>query len=434
VHEKQAVNSLKAFAKSVIDGRQLPKGITINGVKLVYGPKGLSDCLIDLFRKASQEMYIVSPFVGMEIVDQILDVINKKHIRVELITTMKKQDIQIMLQDLLAIERLLESGVNIRRLNKLHAKVIVVDKSIGIVGTFNMTFEGVYENYEISVVIEEPSLVKKLTKWYFSILQLSKCVRQENVDSLKAQLGEQMMEVIRMRKTEEMKQEKFKETVIEKTPILPTPLELAVEELLYDQKSKTRVWTDFKTAQGRIIPKGTNMKIRIIVQNRSKETTLYNIRLHTSSNIKLSSEQKTIEKLGPADRKTIEGIVKFPDRENERVIYEVRASYYDPSLKKYRRTYPNRGLKVTQTMITWKRCVLQALSKTVDKLEKELQRLPLLDEFKRRVNEKFPPGIVDAIKKAFPYLKSVDPSSDRFWNELFMIVESYRRRKRYNET
>jgi len=434
VHEKQAVNSLKAFAKSIIEGRQLPEGITINRMKLVYGPKGLSDRLIDLFRKVSQEMYIVSPFVGMEIVDQILDVINKEHIRVELITTMKKQDILIMLQDLSAIERLLESGVNIRRLNKLHAKLLVVDKSIGVVGTFNMTFEGVYENYEISVVIEEPSLVKKLIKWYFSILQLSKSVRQEDVDSLKAQLGEQMMEIVRMRKTEQMKQEKFKETVIKKMSISPAPLELTVEELLYDQKSKTRVWTDFKSAQGKIIPKGTNMKIRIIIQNRSKETTLYNIRLHTSPNIKLSSEQKTIEKLGPADRKTIEGIVKFPDRENERVIYEVRASYYDPSLKKCRRTYPNRGLKVTQTMITWKCCVLLALSKTVDELEKELQRLPVLNEFKRKVNEKFPPGIIDAIKKAFPYLKSVDPSSDRFWNELFMIVESYRRRKRYNET
>lgn len=174
MREKRVIDSLKAFARSIIEGRKLPEGVTIKKVKILYGPKDLSACLIDLFRKASQNVYIVSPFIGIEIIDQILEVINREHVRVEVITTMRKQDIKTTLQDLLAIEQLLKSDVDIRRLDTLHAKLLIVDKSIGVIGTFNMTFEGIYENYEVCIVAKESSLVEALTKWYFSILQLSK--------------------------------------------------------------------------------------------------------------------------------------------------------------------------------------------------------------------------------------------------------------------
>lgn len=62
-----------------------------------------------------------------------------------------------------------EHGIPTRRTpsgDTVHGKVLIVDKSIVIIGSHNLTTRGLWDNYEASIMINSPDACRPYVKWF----------------------------------------------------------------------------------------------------------------------------------------------------------------------------------------------------------------------------------------------------------------------------
>jgi cardiolipin synthase len=55
----------------------------------------------------------------------------------------------------------------------MHGKAILVDESLGIVGSMNMDMRSFFLNYEIALLIYNKNMVKELDSWITDLLRQS---------------------------------------------------------------------------------------------------------------------------------------------------------------------------------------------------------------------------------------------------------------------
>jgi len=412
IRKREIISSLKSFIERIIRGHEPPEPIKVDGITVVYGPKDIKQLLENMMRSLLERLYVVSPYLGIEVIDWLLDLLHNKDIQLKFLTALRKGDISRGLTDPMALNRLLKCGAELRRHDTLHAKCIILDNKVGIIGTFNMTFDGIHENYEVLIVLEEESLVKELLDWYETLYSSTSLISQKDVNSI--------IPIIT---------KPYKKTDIEiiRSPRKPPPLILKMEELIKERNEWE--WMNVEVCREREFGAGWKLRVRIRLQNRS-DYPVSSIRLHTSENMEL--DQVSIDKLEPEEFKIIEGTIQFPREERELVVYQVKASYYDNCLKRFRRTRPAWGSKKIVKIISPKSPILKILSQVIDELEKKLGRPPLIKEFKREMKLKWQkrlPLFINDIRKAFPELRSLSPDDTSFWNRLLTIVQLYRQKK-----
>jgi hypothetical protein len=117
--------------------------------------------LFNYLTHARKIVRITSPWISREVANAICDIARKQKISFRIITS---SDITVETHKK-AIQLFRDSGlkevkVKILKDKLVHAKMIIVDEELFIIGSANLTLSGLYENIEGYVVLSEPSLVK----------------------------------------------------------------------------------------------------------------------------------------------------------------------------------------------------------------------------------------------------------------------------------
>lgn len=137
--------------------------------------------------KAQQEILICSPWITY-IVDELSNFKkkeSKKKINIKIITRLIKEDIEKGVTDLDKFRILKDVfGAEIRYNNNLHAKMIIIDNSIAIISSANLTKKGLSVNYEAGVCLKDKNMIKKITLFFDDIWKESKPLTEQAIKNV----------------------------------------------------------------------------------------------------------------------------------------------------------------------------------------------------------------------------------------------------------
>jgi len=134
--------------------------------------------------KAKEEVLICSPWIT-HIDDEFSDFKkrkDKKKINIKIITRLVKEDIEKGMTDLNKLRVLENLGAEIRYNNELHAKMVVVDNSIAIISSANLTKRGLSTNYEAGICLKNRDNINKVTQFFNDIWDESKPLTKKAIE------------------------------------------------------------------------------------------------------------------------------------------------------------------------------------------------------------------------------------------------------------
>lgn len=117
--------------------------------------ENIKDDVFDLFDSTQKQINIISPFIGMQSVKELLRIKNDKNININLITRFKRQDFFSNASSLDALQLLIENNVPVYAVKHLHTKLYLIDESSMILGSSNFTNGGFITNIELNVLFEK---------------------------------------------------------------------------------------------------------------------------------------------------------------------------------------------------------------------------------------------------------------------------------------
>lgn len=137
--------------------------------------------------KAQQEVLICSPWITY-IVDELSSfrkIKNKKKINIKIITRLIKEDIEKGVTDLDKFRVLRDAfGAEIRYNNDLHAKMVIVDNSVAIISSANLTKKGLSVNYEAGICLRDKNRVNKVAQFFNDVWSESKPLTQQAIKNV----------------------------------------------------------------------------------------------------------------------------------------------------------------------------------------------------------------------------------------------------------
>jgi cardiolipin synthase len=155
-----------------------PECLDISGLTqlVASGPDVRNDSLrnailVEMFR-AQRRIWIVTPyFVPDELMLEALCIAVRRRVEVSIILPTKSNHrlADIVREGYLA--RIQESGGSLwlYEPSMLHAKAILVDDSIAMVGSANMDMRSMLLNYEIALCIYDPEVIRQLESWMLEL-------------------------------------------------------------------------------------------------------------------------------------------------------------------------------------------------------------------------------------------------------------------------
>ena len=124
---------------------------------------------IELVKSAEDSIRITSPFIKENIVNILLE--NKRNnARIELITSVKLISFIQGSIDLKSLETLLSYGAKLSNNQSLHSKIYIFDDKRSVISSANLTNGGLIRNYEYGILINEPNIVKQVSKDYDEVV------------------------------------------------------------------------------------------------------------------------------------------------------------------------------------------------------------------------------------------------------------------------
>jgi phosphatidylserine/phosphatidylglycerophosphate/cardiolipin synthase-like enzyme len=106
--------------------------------------------ILEEIGKTKKELRISSPWISTEIVKQSIEPLLKKDIIVKIIT---REDLENeeQVRTLSYLNELSKryKNLQVKFVDEIHAKLILIDDRIGIKGSLNLTFSGLYKNIEL---------------------------------------------------------------------------------------------------------------------------------------------------------------------------------------------------------------------------------------------------------------------------------------------
>lgn len=129
---------------------------------------GLYEALLQAVYSAEERIWIVTPyFVPDSALMQAFIIAKKRGIDVKLITPDTSDHIIADLGRSAYMRELSEAGVAIARFSSgmLHAKAILVDHSIAIIGSANIDYRSLFLNYELVSLCYSEDVMKEMEEW-----------------------------------------------------------------------------------------------------------------------------------------------------------------------------------------------------------------------------------------------------------------------------
>ncbi|MEK6969207.1 MAG: phospholipase D-like domain-containing protein [Nanoarchaeota archaeon] len=137
--------------------------------------------------KAQKEILISSPWIT-HIVDELSSFRKKdgkKKINIKIITRLLKEDIEIGITDLDKLRVLKDVfGAEIRYNNNLHAKMVILDNSVAVISSANLTKKGLSVNYEAGICLKDVNMANKVAKFFNEMWEESKPLTQDAIKNV----------------------------------------------------------------------------------------------------------------------------------------------------------------------------------------------------------------------------------------------------------
>lgn len=134
--------------------------------------------------KAQKEVLICSPWIT-HIVDELSTLgkkEGKKKVNIKIITRLIKEDIEKGVTDLDKLRVLKDVfGAEIRYNNNLHAKMVIIDSSVAIISSANLTKKGLSVNYEAGVCLKDETRVNKVARFFNDVWHESELLTQQAI-------------------------------------------------------------------------------------------------------------------------------------------------------------------------------------------------------------------------------------------------------------
>ncbi|MBU0898947.1 MAG: hypothetical protein KKB03_03605 [Nanoarchaeota archaeon] len=119
--------------------------------------------------KVQEEVLICSPWITyiVEELSNFKKKKDKKKTNLKIITRLMKEDIEKGIIDLDKL-RILKDDFNaeIRYNNDLHAKMVIIDDSVAIMSSANLTRKGLFVNYEAGLCLRDKTMVNKVAQFF----------------------------------------------------------------------------------------------------------------------------------------------------------------------------------------------------------------------------------------------------------------------------
>lgn len=121
------------------------------------------DWIIEEIKRTKNSLRISSPWISKDIIQSAIEPLLKKDVEVKIITRVDP-DNEEQTESIKYLLTLAKSyrNVKVKRLDSLHAKVILIDDRVGIKGSMNLTLSGIYRNIELVERYEDPCILRKL--------------------------------------------------------------------------------------------------------------------------------------------------------------------------------------------------------------------------------------------------------------------------------
>ena len=142
--------------------------------------------------RAQQEILISSPWIT-HITDELSSFRKKggkKEPSIKIITRLLKEDIEKGVTDLDKFRVLKDTfGAEIRYNNDLHAKMVIIDNSVAIISSANLTKKGLSVNYEAGVCLKEQHMINKVAQFFNDIWKESQPLTQQAIENVLSNKG-----------------------------------------------------------------------------------------------------------------------------------------------------------------------------------------------------------------------------------------------------
>jgi phosphatidylserine/phosphatidylglycerophosphate/cardiolipin synthase-like enzyme len=136
---------------------------------------------------AKKEILISSPWIT-HIVDELSSFKKKEgknKIDIKIITRLIKEDIKKGVTDLDKFRVLKDNfGAEIRYNNDLHAKMVVLDNSVAIISSANLTKKGLSVNYEAGICLKDKNMANKVAQFFNEVWKESKPLTQQAIKNV----------------------------------------------------------------------------------------------------------------------------------------------------------------------------------------------------------------------------------------------------------
>lgn len=129
------------------------------------------DKILDLFDGTRQEIKIISPFLTVSMAERLCKAVKDNQISCRFITRFYLEDMIAKASSLDALELLIQNGIQVCIVKKLHTKLYLFDDDYAILGSANFTNGGFKSNIELSLLLSEEWGVLQELHSYFDHME-----------------------------------------------------------------------------------------------------------------------------------------------------------------------------------------------------------------------------------------------------------------------
>jgi cardiolipin synthase len=152
-------------------GGDTPVQVVASGPDVPGDP--LYESLVSLLFAARSRIWVVTPyFVPDEILVRALDLAARRGVDVRLIIPNRSNHLSADLARVGYLRQVHEAGGQILRYRRamIHAKAIVIDDDLAVIGSANMDMRSLFLNYEVALFLYSPDQVRDAEKWVRTLL------------------------------------------------------------------------------------------------------------------------------------------------------------------------------------------------------------------------------------------------------------------------
>jgi len=122
--------------------------------------------LLNHIGQAKSSVYIIAPFIKLSIIKKIItSLYHKSDVKINLcsrfdknVFTQKSSDLEVF--EVLLNHPVFSNRISLFKMNKLHAKVYIIDEKIMFISSSNLSYAGLNSSYEIAIKIENTEDIK----------------------------------------------------------------------------------------------------------------------------------------------------------------------------------------------------------------------------------------------------------------------------------